>query len=45
MAGQAALLPRATIKSTIKSVECDAGKASGGGKKMSTKMSSQSKAE
>jgi hypothetical protein len=44
MAGQAALLTRQEVKSTIKSIECDKGKTPGGGKQ-SKKMSSQSKPE
>lgn len=43
MAGQAALLTRETIKSTIKSVECNSGKFTGGGGKMVKKAGSDSK--
>jgi hypothetical protein len=44
MAGQAALLTRETVKSTIKSVECNAGKFTGGGK-MVKKAGSDSKSK
>jgi hypothetical protein len=42
MAGQAALLPRETVKSTIRSIECNSS-SKGGSAPMSKKSSSQSK--
>jgi hypothetical protein len=43
MAGQAALLTREEVKSTIRSIECNKGSKPSSGKKMSVKMNSQSK--